>query len=210
VDAATVLAERGGLAAVTTRRVAAELGAGSASLYRHLRNRVDLIDLMVDAAFERYEPPPVTGAWRSDLVAEHMHRLRYLRARPWLVEAIFQRPPLGPATQVVLEHLLALLADHPAPGQAKLEAIGVLTGMVQTYLLNERPGQGVLDPQFVQARTTMLVRAAHDGQHPHLAKVVAEVLGEASTAVGQPDDESADAQLIRVLGSVLDGLLPEH
>jgi hypothetical protein len=81
--------------------------------------------------------------------------------------------------------------------------------MVQTYLLNQRPGHGVLNPQFVQARTAMLMRAAQDGQHPHLAEVMAELAARAPPVFGESADES-DAQLARVLGLVLDGLLPEH
>jgi AcrR family transcriptional regulator len=201
VDAAITVAERDGLAAVTTRRVAAELGTGSASLYRHIANRADLLDLMVDTAFGPYRPPPVTGRWRDDLAAEVLHRVRYMRARPWLADAVLERPPTGPAALRLLEHTLEQLRDHPAPGMAKLEAIGVISGLVHTYLHNERPGGGVLDPEFAKGRAEIFVRAAADGEHPRLA----EVLSEASTA--RP--ESNDEQFARVVGLMLDGLLPE-
>jgi AcrR family transcriptional regulator len=200
VQAALAIADRQGLAAVTTRRVAAELGTGSASLYRHVRTRDDLLDLMIDAAFSGYEPPAATGAWRADIVAEHLHRLGYLRARPWLVDAVLDRPPTGPAAIRILEHTLEQLRHHPASGQAKLEAVGVLSGMIHIYLRNERPGGGVLDPEFVAARAELFARAARDGTHPRLAEVLADM---AATGVGTADD-----QLERVLGLVLDGLLP--
>lgn len=193
------MADREGLAAVTTRRVAAELGTGSASLYRHVATRADLLDLMVEAALGRYEPPPVTGAWRADVVAEHLHRLHPLRARPWLIDAVLERPPIGPAALRLLEHTLEQLRDHPASGRAKLEAVGTLSGMIQTYLRNERPG-GVLDAEYVAARTEMFTRAAADDAHPRLAAVLAEITATPA--------EPADDQLARVLGLVLDGLLP--
>lgn len=200
VHAAVAVAERDGLAAVTMRRVAAQLGTGSASLYRHVANRADLLDLMVDTAFSRYRPPRVTGRWREDLVAEVLHRVRYMRARPWLADAVLERPPIGPAVIRLLEHTLEQLRDHPAPGMAKLEAIGVLGGLVQTYLRNERPGGGVLDPEFARSRAEVFVRAAADGAHPRLAAVLAE----ASTA----DTGTNDDQFARVVGLMLDGLLP--
>jgi AcrR family transcriptional regulator len=195
------VADRAGLAAVTTRRVAAELGTGSASLYRHVATRADMIDLMVDAALGQYQPPAVTGVWRADVVAEHLHRLRYLRSHPWLIDAVLERPPIGPAAIRLLEHTLEQFDQHSASGQAKLEAIGVLSGMIQTYLRNERPGGGgVLAVEFVAARTEMFNRAAATGTHPQLAAVLAEMT--ATTA------ESADGQLTRGLRLVLDGLLP--
>jgi AcrR family transcriptional regulator len=200
VTAALAVADREGLPAVTTRRVARELGTGPASLYRHVATRADMIDLMVDVALGQYEPPAVTGEWREDVVAEHMHRLRYLRSRPWLVDAVLERPPIGPAAIRLLEHTLEQLRYQPCSGRAKLEAVGVLSGMLHTYLRNERPGGGVLDTQFVRARNELFARAARDGSHPRLAEIVAEMAGAPT--------ESADEQLRRVLGLVLDGLLP--
>ena len=194
------MAERDGLAAVTMRRVAAQLGTGSASLYRHVANRAGLIDLMVDRALSSYRPPPATGRWRDDLVAEVLHRVRYMRAHPWLADAVLERPPIGPSAVRLLEQALDQLRDHPAPGMAKLEALGVLAGLVQTYLRNERPGGGVLDPEFAEARVEIFARAAADGAHPRLAAVLAEA------AEAKP--ESNDEQFARVVGLMLDGLLP--
>lgn len=200
VRAALAVADREGLAAVTTRRVASELGTGSASLYRHVPTRGDLLDLMADAALGEYEPPAVTGDWRADVVAEHLHRIDYFRGRPWLADALLERPPAGPAAIRLLEHTLEQLREHPAPGRAKLEAVGVLTGMIATFLTSERQDGGVLDPEFTRGRFEMFARAAADGTHPRLAEVLADV---ANTGMGAADD-----QLARALGLVLDGLLP--
>ena len=50
VAAALAVADAEGLAAVSMRRVAADLGSGTATLYRYITNRDELVDLMVDAA----------------------------------------------------------------------------------------------------------------------------------------------------------------
>lgn len=197
--AAVSVADAEGLAAVTMRRVAAELGTGAASLYRHLDTRDDLLDLMIDDALREYVSPPVTGDWRADVVAEHLARLRFLRGRPWLVDAIAARPAFGPQGIRLVELTLARLADHPAPGPAKLEAISVLAGMLQTQALHERRG-GVLDDEFVAAQITFLQRTASDGDHPHLAAALSD-----QPTAPQP----ADDRLARILALVLDGLLPK-
>lgn len=197
--AAIAVARRHGLDAVTMRGVAAELGTGSASLYRHLAHRDDLLDLMVDQELSGYRWPVPTADWRADVAGEHLHRLRYLRARPWLVAAVLARPPRGPAALRVLEHTLDLLATHPAPGHAKLEAVGVLSGLLHTHLGQERPGAGVLDPEFAAAQAEIFARAAADGGHPRLAEALADHPGPA---------ESTDARLHRILRVVLDALLP--
>jgi AcrR family transcriptional regulator len=200
--AAIAVATSEGLAAVTMRRVATELGTGAATLYRHLTNRGDLLDLMIDQAYAELEPPPDTGDWRADVVADHLANVRFLRARPWLVDALWTRPALAHAGPNVLrnvEQLLERLAAHPAPGWAKMEAVGVLTGMVQSYAHAERRGP-LMGEEQVAEMAVLLMRVATDGGHPQLAAAMAD---QAPDAAGSPDE-----RLARVVGRVLDGLLP--
>jgi AcrR family transcriptional regulator len=133
------VADAEGLVAVTMRRVAAELGTGAASLYRHVATRDDLVDLMVDRALGELDPIPHTGDWRADVVAAHLARLRCLRRRPWVLDGILSRPPIGPNSLRMIEETLRLLAPHPAPGSAKMEAITVLAGLLNTIAQHERP-----------------------------------------------------------------------
>ena len=58
----------------------------------------------------------------------------------------------------------------------------------------------MLDPEFAEARVEIFARAAADGAHPRLAAVLAEA------AEAKP--ESNDEQFARVVGLMLDGLLP--
>ena len=48
IDAAITVAERDGLAELSMRRLAAELGAGTMSLYNHVSDKEDLFDGMVE------------------------------------------------------------------------------------------------------------------------------------------------------------------
>ncbi|GAB0107236.1 hypothetical protein JMUB6875_62300 [Nocardia sp. JMUB6875] len=51
------------------RRVASELSSGTASLYRYVANRDELLDLMIDAAQGESELPTLSGDGRADLAA---------------------------------------------------------------------------------------------------------------------------------------------
>jgi len=199
VGAAIAVAAADGLPSVTMRRVATELGAGAASLYRHLDTRDDLLDLMIDRALRDHTPAPETGDWRADLVADYLGLLRFLRERPWLVDALTQRPGLGPEAVRLFEHSLGRISAHPAPATAKMEALGVLNGLVRTHAQHERHG-GVLRAEFVAAQAALLRLAAADGDHPHLAAALAEAAAEPV--------ESHDDRFGRILTLVLDGLLP--
>lgn len=134
---------------------------------------------------------------RADVVAEHLHRLRTLGGRPWLADAILERPPTGPAMIAIVEEVLERLRPAAATPWAKLEALGVLTGLLYTSLRNQRPG-GVLTPEFAAVRMSMLGRAATGGGCPRIAEVVSQ---------GPSGGESADQRLARIVGLVLDGPL---
>jgi AcrR family transcriptional regulator len=95
VEAAITLADREGLDALTMRRVAQQLGAGTMSLYWHVRNKDELIELMRDQVTGEHTLEP-SGDWRADL-ARFARDLRatFLR-HPWLASVAFGTPPLGP------------------------------------------------------------------------------------------------------------------
>jgi AcrR family transcriptional regulator len=198
VAAGITVAEADGLAAVTMRRVGAELGTGAASLYRHLETRDDLLDLMIDQVLADYEPPAIMGDPGADVVSDLVARLWFVRPRPWLVDAMDVRSGISPERIRLIELSLARLAPHPADGPAKLGAIGVLAGMVHSQARHEREG-GALDPGVAQAQMELLHRVAGDGHHPHLARALEQS--------GTTGDDSPDLRLAGILRRVLDGLL---
>jgi AcrR family transcriptional regulator len=99
VRAGIALADAHGLDAVAMRRVAAELGVGVMSLYRHVQDRDELVRNMAAEVFgecELPEPPPPGWRARLELVARVQWDL-YLR-HTWLAAITsFTRPMLVPA-----------------------------------------------------------------------------------------------------------------
>jgi AcrR family transcriptional regulator len=97
VAAAVRLADAEGLAAVSMRRLAAELGAPAMTLYSHVPGKAELVDLMLDAALgDMYpdEQAPTVGNWRSRIEAVgRANRDFYLR-HPWALAP--ESPPPGP------------------------------------------------------------------------------------------------------------------
>src|SRR6266498_3182865 len=96
VPAAVAIGDAEGIEAVSMRRVAAALRSGTASLYRSIDGREELLDLMVDAVFGDDPHPPLSGSWRVDLTAFARQLRVLLRRHPWLGPQITGRPTLGP------------------------------------------------------------------------------------------------------------------
>jgi TetR/AcrR family transcriptional regulator, tetracycline repressor protein len=69
VAAAVVVLDADGLAGLTMRRVARELGTGAMSLYRHVASREELLDLVLDELVGAVPVSRLTGEWRVDVAA---------------------------------------------------------------------------------------------------------------------------------------------
>jgi AcrR family transcriptional regulator len=182
--AALAIADADGLDAVSMRRVAAELGTGAASLYRYLDNRDDLLDLMVDATGGEYTFGAPTGDWLADLVAIGEQGRAIFGRHPWLAGAVIVRPVLGPNGLVLLEHVLGILASHPAGIGTKLEAFAMLTALTALFVQNEQAGGA--DRQ--QRNAAYLEHALVSGEHPRLARLLAQLpAAEPAVAAGPQD-----------------------
>ncbi|MFD0633584.1 helix-turn-helix domain-containing protein [Catenulispora yoronensis] len=181
--AAIRIADAGGLAAVSMRAVAVALGTAAPSLYRYVESREDLLDLMVDAAVAELSPAEPTGAWLDDLVAVARLQLGNMRDHPWLPDALQRDLSYGPHTMDFFDRCLWMLEPVDCPTTSKLEAVGLMTGIVTLFARATAPQQ----PFMV---------AATPEQHPHLFAALAKA-GDAA-----PRDPFAQA-----VRSVLTGLL---
>lgn len=135
--AAVRIADTEGLAAVSMRRVAAELGCGTMSLYNYVPRKEDLYELMVDAISGEHDIQEPTGDWRADML--HVaHQTRALMHRhPWLPGLMSPVYGFSPNALRYLEHCLACLDPLDAPYGTKIELVAMLNGVVTTYVGNE-------------------------------------------------------------------------
>ncbi|MFF2074343.1 TetR/AcrR family transcriptional regulator C-terminal domain-containing protein [Kitasatospora sp. NPDC058162] len=112
VAVAVRVADTEGLAALSMRRVATELGVATMSLYRHVPGKDELLRLMLDKAFGE-QPPPEAPApdWRTGLDGIARLQWRIYRSHPWLASTMsFTRPVLAPDAALHTERSIAALA----------------------------------------------------------------------------------------------------
>lgn len=175
VDAAAAVADRAGLAGVSMRSVARELGVEAMSLYHHVEGKDALLDELADWVFERVRVPVVGGAWRSEMQARARSARDVLAAHPWGLGLIESRRSPGPA---LLRHHDAVLGCLRSAGfdiALAAHAFSVLDAYVYGFVLTEvnlpfEPGESAehFVDQLGPLRET----------HPHLAEMVAsQVIG---------------------------------
>jgi AcrR family transcriptional regulator len=132
VEVAIAIADAEGLGALSMRRVAAELGAGTMSLYRYVRDKDELVMLMVDTVMaEDPFPDPAPDGWRERLEIAS-HRLWAIGARhSWVPQLIsMTRPLMSPNGMTHTEWALAALDLTGLDSATITHMVLALTGYV--------------------------------------------------------------------------------
>jgi TetR/AcrR family transcriptional regulator, tetracycline repressor protein len=138
LDASMALLDAHGAAALTMRSVADALGCRQASLYRHVRNREELVTLLADRAIGvAASPPPDDLDW-ADQAAWSARLFRaHLRQHPGLASLIRGTERLGPNSLAGQEYALELFTRAGlGPAQAYAAASSLATFIVGSVQFN--------------------------------------------------------------------------
>ncbi|MFH8609246.1 TetR/AcrR family transcriptional regulator [Streptomyces sp. NPDC018029] len=187
VTEAVRLADAEGLSAVSMRRLSTELGTGTMSLYRYVRGKSELVDLMLDRVYAPPEEPegaaPWTGTWREGVEQYARETLVLYRRHPWLLQVNQARPVLGPGAVGGLDRTLSRIKPM---GLTDPELIGVIvmtegyvTGIARTQVheVEATKNTGLSDQAFWEAQTPVLERVMTSGRYPTLAGLSEDSFG---------------------------------
>ncbi len=137
VEAAVAVADRVGLAAVSMRKVGAELGVEAMSLYHHVAGKDDLLDALADWIFTGIESPVPGQPWRRSMQRRAHSAREVLSRHPWALGLIESRRTPGPA---LLQHHDAVLGCLRRGGFSvplAAHAFSVLDAYVYGFVLTE-------------------------------------------------------------------------
>lgn len=171
--AAIRVADRGGAAAITMRRVAHELGVEAMSLYHHVPNKDALLDGVVDAVFAAIEAPSESEAdWRL-AIRRHAESARAVLARhSWALGLIDSLRHPGPATLRRHDAVLGVLRRAGFSVTMAAHAVSLIDSYVSGFVLAEAnlPIRTRADVDDVAGGILERLPA---GELPHLAEIIA-------------------------------------
>jgi AcrR family transcriptional regulator len=103
--AAVDLADREGIDAVSMRKLASQLGVVPMALYKHVANKEDLLDGMVDAVIRSYDPPDPDADWKRAIRSQILSARRALLTHPWARQVIESRTRRTPTVLAYMDSL---------------------------------------------------------------------------------------------------------
>ena len=200
VRAAITIADHQGLGALTMRRVAHELGAGTMSLYWHVRSKDELIELMRDEVAGEHTLQP-SGDWRADLARFARDTRGMFLRHPWLASVAWGTPPLGPNSlrqdELTMAAMSSLGVDLQTQGAIGAVVYFFVVGFVLRELAQEQVQQrtGVTIEEWRASVAPYIQQQLATGRYPNLQR-----------AISSGGDLDNDRAFEFILNFILDGV----
>lgn len=199
VDAAIALADRVDLGGLSMRRLAEAVGVTPMALYKHVSDREELIDTMVERVVSGFQALAEDTDWKHEVRARILAARAATTRHTWWRTAVETRTMAGPA---VLSHMNALM-DAMFRGGVSPDlvhhAMHALSTRMWGFTRDVMPTPSL--PADPEARNAALAEYAES--YPAIVRMAAT-----ASHVGASCDE--DAEFLFALDILLDGFEQLH
>ena len=179
--AALVLADEGGLESLTMHAIGRRLGVQAMSLYRHVENKEDLLDGLIDLVVSEVEVPMSSADWKAAMRQRAISARRVFARHRWAIGLVeSQRRPRA----VTLRHhewVLGVLLEAGFSPAMAAHAYNLLDSYIYGFALQEASLTYGSPQEQAEVGQAMLQQLPPE--YPNLARVASEFI-EAGTEYG--------------------------
>lgn len=195
--AAIDLADRDGIASLSMRKLAQELGVEAMSLYHHVANKDAILDGLIDLVFGEIDLPVGEADWKAAMRRRAISAREVLRRHPWATGLMESRSTPGPATLRHHDAVLGILRNAGFPLELAAHAYSLLDSYIYGFALQETSLPFNTPEETAEVAQAMMAEFPTDA-YPHLTEIAVE-------HVLQPGYSYASEYLFG-LDLILDGL----
>jgi AcrR family transcriptional regulator len=205
--AAVRIADAEGVGALSMRRIAADLGVGTMTLYHYVKTKEELLALVNDLVMAEVVVPddePLPPDWREAVkVVARRSRAAFAR-HPWTLD-ITDDPGFGPNSVRHFDQTLEAVSGLDATLRQKLDLVTAVDEYVFGYAVMDRNNRHGGDPAFAAELVEYTNGLIATGRYPELRRLVDELGNEAVWATFEAHVQD-DTRFERNLALLLDGL----
>src|ERR1700684_2685680 len=174
LQAAVALADEAGLEAFSMRGLAQELGVVPMALYKHVANKEELLDGMVDIVFGEIELPCGDLDWRSAMRRRAISTREALKRHSWAIGLMETRHP-GPANLRNHNAVMGCLREAGFLFETAIHAYSVQDAYIYGSALQEQTlgFERSSDAGDAARRRADAIGARDD--YPHLAEIARQL-----------------------------------
>lgn len=204
------IADEEGFAAVSMRRIATELDAGTMTLYHYVRTKDELLTLIVDAVMGEVVIPAsesMPADWRAAITMVAERTRGALERHPWILD-ISDDPPVGPNSVRHFDQSLQAVSSLDLGLTDKFDIVSAVDEYVFGYCLHHRNNQINDEQAFDDDALAYVNGLVMSGDYPQLEAMTREYgLEEGWLLI---DKHMRDPQrFARNLARLLDGIEAE-
>jgi len=179
LQAAVALADEDGLDGFSMRRLAQALGVVPMALYKHMANKDELLDGMVDIVFGEIECPSIDDDWRSAMRRRAISAREALKRHSWAIGMMETRNP-GPANLRNHNAVMGCLREAGFSFETAIHAYTVQDAYIYGFALQQSDMSSETPEDFAaEAQRQMVDYAGALADYPHLVEVVGGYVAKA-------------------------------
>jgi len=170
---AMAVADAGGLETLTMRTLGQELGVGPMAFYRHVANKEDMVDGIVDLVFSEVDLPAIGADWKAAMRDRAISLRDVLSRHRWAIGLMESRRNPGPAN---LRHHDAVIGSLRAGGfdmAMAAHAYSALDGYIYGFALTKMSLPFENTAEIAEVAETMLAPFPLNA-YPNLAAFITE------------------------------------
>src|SRR5438876_8125429 len=165
--------DKDGIESLSMRKLAQELGVEAMSLYRHVRNKGEIVDGMIDLVFGEIGLPPRGADWKSAMRQRAISAREVLARHRWAIGLMESRSTPGPATLRHHDAVIGSLREAGFSIAMAAHAYSVLDSYIYGFALQQASLPFRTSEEVVEVADSILRQFPADA-YPHLAELTVE------------------------------------
>jgi AcrR family transcriptional regulator len=194
--AAVEVADREGFESLSMRNLAQQLNTAPMSLYRHVANKEDLLDGMIDIVFGEIDVPSGQPNWKSEMRQRAIETRAALSRHPWANGLMESRTSPGPNNSRYHDAFMGCLREAGFPFRQAVHAYNAVQSYTYGFCLQEA------HLRFETPEESVELAAATLGDHAEEYPYIAEVAAEFAKSGGYDFDEEFEIALDLILDAI--------
>jgi AcrR family transcriptional regulator len=199
LKAAVTLADQVGVESLSMRRLAQELGVVPMALYKHVANKDEMLDGMVDVVVAEIDPPAQGTDWKTAVRQRILSARRALLRHPWASQVIESRTTPTPAVVEYMDHMIGLFRAGGFSIDLTHHAMHAMGSRLLGFSQELFDDTADVDPEAELEAWAGMAESV-----PNIAELVKAVAHDEASVVGQGCDDQFEFEF--ALDLLLDGL----
>ena len=176
--AAIAFADEKGIESLSMRKLGEELGVEAMSLYKHVANKDDMLDGMVDVVFSEIDLPSDGVHWKTAMRERAISARRVLSRHPWAIGLTESRMKPGPTNLRHHDSVIGCLREAGFSIEMAIHAYSVLDSYLYGFALQEEslPFDTSNDVENVGDVAENILSQFPADEYPYLTETTVELI----------------------------------